>query len=421
VLQPFAEKQRHLDWFAETLQEEIAEEFPLSPEAIKDLKDLQRLWNLRDEDVEPVMREVLLEQGPEHKRWLAVWLHSATRRDSQAVNEKPEKSASKQLTADSAWNLWPMSMLRYSFETVRVNEQGEIIKRLPGKAEYFVEDLGNGVTLEMVYIPGGEFWMGSPDGEDGAFAREKPHHPVTVPEFWLGKFAVTQAQYEAITGKNPSRFTENGQNRPVERVTWYAAVAFCEALTVRTGREYRLPSEAEWEYACRAGTTTPFYFGPTITTELANYDSNEVYGSGPKGTSRGETTEVGQFPPNAFGLYDMHGNVREWCQDGWHDSYEGAPTDGSAWMAGGDRDRRILRGGAWNTPPRVCRSANRNRNLRGNDNNNVGFRVVCVSARALLSARIDGRDFIERALGSPDLFQRNWRQFPKITLSPLVW
>jgi formylglycine-generating enzyme required for sulfatase activity len=307
------------------------------------------------------------------------------------VNERSEKSASKQLTTDSAWNLWPISTLRYSFETVWVNEQGEIIKRLPGEAEYFVEDLGNGVMLEMVHIPGGEFLMGVPDGEDGADDDEKPQHLVKVPEFWLGKFAITQAQYEAITGKNSSHFTENGQNCPVERVTWDAAVAFCEALTVRTGREYRLPSEAEWEYACRAGTTTPFYFGPTITTELANYRGQDweykgttypgKYGKGPYGGFLEKTLEVGQFPPNAFGLYDLHGNVWEWCQDVWHDSYEGAPTDGSAWMAGGDQDRQILRGGAWVTPPRFCRSANRVRDLRGFVSPYVGFRVVCVSAR----------------------------------------
>lgn len=133
-------------------------------------------------------------------------------------------------------------------------------------------------------------------------------------------------------GNNPSRF--KGEKRPVERVSWKDAVEFCQKLSALTGETYRLPSEAEWEYACRAGTTTPFYFGKTITSDLVNYDGNYPYGSGPKGTYRKETTEVGQFPPNAFGLYDMHGNVQEWCADTYHDSYQGAPTDGSVWEKG---------------------------------------------------------------------------------------
>jgi formylglycine-generating enzyme required for sulfatase activity len=151
-----------------------------------------------------------------------------------------------------------------------------------------------------------------------------------------------------------------------------------------TGRTYRLPSEAEWEYSCRAGTTTPFHFGPTITTDLANYNGNYTYGAGPKGIYREETTEVGSFPPNVFGLYDVHGNVYEWCQDVWHDNYEGAPTDGSAWIEGGNQERRVCRGGSWFDGPRFCRSAYRLNVTPANRYYDIGFRVVCAGAAALL-------------------------------------
>ncbi|MEA5598549.1 bifunctional serine/threonine-protein kinase/formylglycine-generating enzyme family protein [Rivularia sp. UHCC 0363] len=242
---------------------------------------------------------------------------------------------------------------------------------------YFTEDLGNGVTLEMVEIPDGEFLMGSPADEKEREDSESPQHKVTVESF-MGKFAVTQAQYQAIMGKNPSNF--KGEKRPVEKVSWNDATEFCKKLTEKTGRTYRLPSEAEWEYACRAGTTTPFHFGETITTDLANYNGNETYANEPKGKFRKKTTEVGSFPPNGFGLYDMHGNVWEWCQDGWHLHYNGAPTDGSAWIENGNDWRKVLRGGSWFNNPELCRSAFRTLSYPCIDEDClylVGFRVVC--------------------------------------------
>ncbi|MFO5527762.1 MAG: SUMF1/EgtB/PvdO family nonheme iron enzyme, partial [Cuspidothrix sp.] len=193
----------------------------------------------------------------------------------------------------------------------------------------FTEDLGNGIKLEMIAIPGGTFWMGSPENEAERSSWESPQHQVTVPSFFMGKYQLTQAQYQAIIGTNPSRF--KGKNRPVESVCWDDAVAFCQTLSQKTQKNYRLPSEAEWEYACRAGTTTPFSFGDNITTDLVNYDGNYPYKSAPKGKHRQQTTDVGTFPPNAFGLYDMHGNVWDWCEDDWHDNYINPPTDGSAW------------------------------------------------------------------------------------------
>ncbi len=281
----------------------------------------------------------------------------------------------------------------FKFEVVTVNAQGRVVNTTAKTAEYFREDLANGVTLDLVKIPGRTLTMGSPKDEKGrdwygkfvdslkGVDVEGPQHRVTVPEFWLGKYPVTQDQYQAIMGKNPSRFSENGANRPVEQVSWHDAVAFCEKLSQQTGRPYRLPSEAEWEYACRAGTTTPFYFGETISPDLANYNGNDTYANGPKGTYRKQTTEVGQFPPNAFGLYDMHGNVWEWCADHWHDNYSGAPVDGGAWLVPGESEnRRILRGGSWDFNPVFCRSALRFGVAPDYVDFLVGFRVVCGGA-----------------------------------------
>ncbi|MGB3760231.1 MAG: SUMF1/EgtB/PvdO family nonheme iron enzyme, partial [Rivularia sp. (in: cyanobacteria)] len=190
----------------------------------------------------------------------------------------------------------------FTFEVVTVNSNGREVKREQGEAEYFTEDLGNGVILEMVSIPSGSFKMGSPAGEKQRSKDEEPQHTVNVPAFFMGKFEVTQEQYQQVMGKNPSTF--KGDKRPVETVSWNDAVEFCKKLSQKTGRTYRLPSEAEWEYACRAGTTTPFHFGDTITDELANYRASAIYASEPQGEYRKQTTEVGQFPPNNFGLYD---------------------------------------------------------------------------------------------------------------------
>ena len=274
-----------------------------------------------------------------------------------------------------------------------------IIHEYERTAQYFIEDLGNGIQLEMVMIPGGSFMMGSPETEEGSNDDERPQHQVTIKAFCLGKYQVTQAQWKAVAAfpqvnrelkPDPSRF--KGNNRPVESVSWEDAVEFCDRLSNHTKRQYRLPSEAEWEYACRAGTTTPFHFGETITTDLANYNGEFTYGDGVEGVYRKETTEVGSFGvANNFGLYDMHGNVWEWCLDDWHDDYEEAPKDGSAWFNSDDKlsdkpRRTVLRGGSWFTLPLRCRSASRNGNNGGNRDTPdviIGFRVVCAVGRIL--------------------------------------
>jgi formylglycine-generating enzyme required for sulfatase activity len=250
--------------------------------------------------------------------------------------------------------------------------------------------LSDDVDLTLVQVPGGKFLMGSPEGE--GYDDERPQHEVTIDQVWLGQYPVTQAQYEAVVGRNPATF-RLGANHPVETVSWHDAVAFCQRLTELTELAFRLPSEAEWEYACRAGTTTPFHFGPTITTDLANYRGTDwdyggqiysgSYGPGPKGVYREQTTSVGLFPPNAFGLYDMHGNVWEWCADHYHNSYEGAPTDNAPWLSSDERTNRLLRGGAWNNPPQDCRSPYRNDLSPDGRSNTLGFRVVGLPARAL--------------------------------------
>ena len=277
------------------------------------------------------------------------------------------------------------TLAEYKFDVITVNDRGQEIKREEGKAKYFTEDLGKGITLEMVEIPGGTLMMGSPESEKGRYDRESPQHQVTVLPFFMGKFEVTQAQWKAVVAlpqverelnRYPSRFT--GDKLPVEKVSWYDAVEFCKRLSNHTVREYRLPSEAEWEYATRAGTTTPFHFGETITSELANYDGRFIYDNEPSGEDRQKTTPVGSFSANAFGLYDMHGNVWEWCEDDWHGDYQGAPTDGSAWLSG-TSNYKVVRGGSWYGLPRFCRSAFRDLNTRADRYYFLGFRVVCVA------------------------------------------
>jgi formylglycine-generating enzyme required for sulfatase activity len=268
------------------------------------------------------------------------------------------------------------------------------VQRTPANARQWIEDLGNNITLEMVSIPAGRFEMGAPTTEAQSRDNERPQHPVEINNpFWMGKYPVTQAQWRVLAAMsrinrdlkaNPSNF--KGDEHPVEQVSWLDAVEFCQRLSVYTGRAYRLPSEAEWEYACRAGTTTPFHFGKSITPDLANYEGNQTYANGPKGKNRGKTTPVGGFGvANDFGLYDMHGNVWEWCEDHWHGSYNDAPKDGRAWLDNDDRSdgtaARLLRGGSWGIIPGNCRSASRGSSYARDEFNIIGFRVVCSAAR----------------------------------------
>jgi formylglycine-generating enzyme required for sulfatase activity len=243
-----------------------------------------------------------------------------------------------------------------------------VIKKEQRTVQYFREQLGKDIELELILVPSGEFWMGSPDTEEDHGDSESPRHLVTVQSFFLGRYPVTQEQWQIVAETyplvniklpaQPSRF--KGAKRPVEQVSWYEAKEYGDRLTQRFKRLYRLPTEAEWEYACRARTTTPFYFGSTLSTELTNYDGNYIYGNGVKGEYRQQTTPVDHFKiANAWGLCDMHGNVWEWCADHWHENYDDAPVDGSAWLTDNPDAFRIYRGGSWIYIPRLCRSAYR--------------------------------------------------------------
>jgi formylglycine-generating enzyme required for sulfatase activity len=262
----------------------------------------------------------------------------------------------------------------------------------------------------MVSIPEGQFWMGSPEGEGHDW--EKPQHLVKIAPFFIGKTPITQSQWRAVASlpkeqkelnPKPSRF--EGDNLPVERVSWQDAIEFCARLSRYTAMNYRLPSEAEWEYACRAiqnpeelvkgvkkiPVYPPFHFGETITSELANYDGSSTYKKEPRGEYRVKTTPVRSFLPNAFGLYDMHGNVWEWCLDPWHEDYERAPGDGEVWDENNNDNHyydilgninvliknnrtHMLRGGSCSSLPQSCRSACRRSSV--GDYYNVGFRPV---------------------------------------------
>jgi formylglycine-generating enzyme required for sulfatase activity len=292
--------------------------------------------------------------------------------------------------SDERWLLLP---------SARVNDDGRAVStqllklrlwvtpRLEAPCAWF-EHLGEGVALTMVAIPAGSFLMGSPPEEQDRELNEGPQHRVCLEGFWISQGAISQAQWQQVMGSNPSHFTRNRVDRdprPVERVSWNDAMTFCNHLRQQTGRRYTLASEAQWEYACRAGTTTPFSCGGTVISELANSDGNHPYGDSPVGEFRAQTSPVGQYPANPWGLHDMHGNVREWCLDEWHDNYEGAPGDGSAWVdsetmtpsSGGEKGR-LLRGGSWFNFPRFCRSAYRFHLEPDYAGYNFGFRVVCL-------------------------------------------
>ena len=228
-------------------------------------------------------------------------------------------------------------------------KQAEPRRKEPRPGEIVTNSLG----MKFAWIPPGTFLMGSPPNEPERSDDETQHRVTLTKGFWMGVHQVTQAQWQAVMGGNPSNF-KGESNLPVENVSWDECVAFCEALGHKDSKTYRLPTEAEWEYACRAGATTPFHFGDTISVDQANYDSNYTYGADKKGIHRQKTTPVGSFPPNTWGLYDMHGNVWEWCQD-WYGPYPEEDLKDPQWFVGGDR--RVCRGGSWGNIPGDCRSA----------------------------------------------------------------
>ncbi|MBF2015797.1 MAG: formylglycine-generating enzyme family protein [Rivularia sp. T60_A2020_040] len=308
--------------------------------------------------------------------------------DNQKVNIIPASSRSmesliKQQNTELILPSIPGTQT-FDFTVVTINAQGKEIDYFQGEACCLKEELGNGVVLDMVYVPGGEFWMGSPESEGKRYSNERPQHLVTIKPFFISKYPITQIQWREIASLpqvrqklklRPSR--KGGQNHPVTQISWFDAVEFCDRVSQKTGYNYRLPSEAEWEYACRAGTTTPFHFGETINFQIANYDSRYPYRSEPKGIYLEKTTEVGSFQlANSFGLFDMHGLVWEWCLDNWHQNYDKAPTNVDVWLDNDDNKTRVMRGGSWRNEAVLCRSSSRQFNYASETLNNIGFRVA---------------------------------------------
>jgi formylglycine-generating enzyme required for sulfatase activity len=302
----------------------------------------------------------------------------------------------------------PEQVFTYEYNSITSDPRGRVVSSEKRVGRYLSEEIGPGTVLEMVEIPAGNFLMGASElalqqlrKEAAAELGKKlegqvverlpwegPQRVVKVNGFHMSKFEITQAQWRAVAAlpkvklelmAEPSEF--RGDNLPVERVTWDEAVEFCARLTRATGRKYRLPTEAEWEYACRAGSESSFHFGETLTTEWASFNGRRTFGKSPKGEARLQPSPVGSYGlANAFGLYDMHGNVWEWCQDNWHETHLGAPDEAHLWNASGIAYLKALRGGAWDSLAIESRSSSRNRMTAGIRLNSIGFRVVAEPA-----------------------------------------
>lgn len=242
---------------------------------------------------------------------------------------------------------------------------------LPKKEDDRPKNFTNAIGMKFVWIAPGSFMMGSPKEEKERAGNENQYKVTLTKGFYMGVYTVTQAQYETVMGSNPSHF-QGEKNLPVENVTWNECQEFIKKLQGKDKNLYRLPTEAEWVYACRAGTTTPFHFGETISTDQANYNGDLTYGDGKKGVNRRKTMPVGSFPANAWGLHDMHGNVFQWCQD-WYDDY---PRKDVVDPQGPNTGKlRVLSGGSWISSPRHCRSAFRYGYVPGRRYHDIGFRL----------------------------------------------
>lgn len=336
------------------------------------------LWNSAQRNDEITDYEEYLRQYPQGRFAVTARTRIARLRApvSAPITNNPAPAARMSVTG--------VPLRSFEFQTVTVDANGRLSPKRTAQAWGFTENI-NGVPLEMVELEGGIFMMGSPDSEINRFPDEGPQRSVTVSGFAMGKFEVTQAQWQAVARlpkvkidlpADPANF--KGASLPVERVSWDQAVEFCARLSRLTGRNYRLPTEAEWEYAARAGTTTPFAFGATITPVIVNYNGHFPYGNASKGKSRGKSVPVGSLGvANAWGLFDMHGNVLEWCEDIYHENYNGAPPDGSAWLSEENSSYRVLRGGSWFNHGFNVRSDARSSSSPGGIYDILGFRVVC--------------------------------------------
>jgi eukaryotic-like serine/threonine-protein kinase len=299
-------------------------------------------------------------------------------------------TAPAETVAPGAANATPMPpMHTLAFDIQSLDQTGHLEASRRGSAQYFSENLSDELGIDMNELPAGSFKMGTPaEAQHEGEPDERPQRHISVPGFFMSRYEITVAQWRAVArmprvsrdlDANPSAF-KGDSKLPVQNVSWIEAVEFCERLSRATGRRYRLPTEAEWEYACRAGTHTPFNLGETITPDLVNYDGNYPFGEAPKGLMRRQPIPVGSTSaPNAFGLQNMHGNVAEWCMDVWHENYSGAPLDASSWEAGGDVNMRVVRGGSWYDGGNNCRSASRVKDPADARMPFIGFRIVMVA------------------------------------------
>ena len=276
----------------------------------------------------------------------------------------------------------------FSFKVPTIDARGQLRDTHRNYAQFFSEHLSDSAHLEMVAIASGQFVMGASQTEPSGRTTEFPRHRVKIQQpFFMSKSPITQGQWATVAAlpkvkrdlnPDPSHF--QGKDRPVESISWLDAVEFCERLSKLTHRHYHLPSEAQWEYACRAGTHTPFNTGATIISDLADYMGSYTYRQEDSGIYRQGTTPVGSFSPNAFGLQDMHGNVWEWCEDSWHQSYRGAPGNAKSWTSRSPLQAKVIRGGSWLDAPTKLRSASRSGYSATSLNRIIGFRVSCTTA-----------------------------------------
>jgi sulfatase modifying factor 1 len=290
--------------------------------------------------------------------------HEASEQETSAA-ERQGTDADRQRKADTV-----------AREANRLQQEEAALRKRDQKAAGAVSsvDLGGGVKLDLVWVPPGSFMMGSPSSEADRDGGETRHGVTLSKGFWMGKYEVTQGQWQSVMGSNPSRFKAPGLDAPVQMVSWDDCQAFIKKVNAKVGGDvFRLPTEAEWEYACRAGTTTPFCYGSDLDASKANFDGNYPYGGGSKGVYRETTVRVGSFKPNSWGLYDMHGNVYEWCSDRFGNYPSGNAVDPSGPESG---VYRVFRGGSWYSDGRDCRAANRRRFTPSFRDFDLGFRLV---------------------------------------------
>ncbi len=436
VKRPYDEYDRKLKKYEQDLRDVIAEEFPFSEVVQQEIREYENHLGLREDDIKVVKALVIeprqakydrqfeeqqkkvaetlrLKRQQEEAEQLRLQQVAEAERLGNSYFSKPDKKEEwlkrqqEEVERITRQQQSKPAQPEFEFEVVKVRlvkESGFLgfggstkieLDRKKGKAQYIRENLGNGITFDLVRIPAGKFMMGMPASERKiALENAKKYNwsnvetwldwstptlEVKVPSFLMGKYTVTNAQWEAVMGTKPSESFDvkfQGENQPVINVSWDDAKEFCKRLSEKIKKNVRLPSEAEWEYACRAGTTTAFHFGETITPQLVNYNGNYPYGDALKGEYRERTIDVQSFSPNAWGLYQMHGNVWEWCEDIWHENYNGAHLDGSAWLKDGEQNRHVVRGGSWYNSAGNCRSAFRYWFVTVSRYHDLGFRVV---------------------------------------------